>query len=182
MGLRLQALIVVPLIISVLASAFGVIGYLLETAFGMPIRLCMPPGVRVVGVVVLGLGFLFMGWLFKYRKPAEILTSTYVTMQKTFRRTPPNDASGRTEPLILQGPQRHVRHPLYFAVVVLFLGWWLVLDYTFILFMALLFFLWFNLVVIRFEEKELKALYRKEYETYAKAVPGFFPSLKCRWH
>jgi protein-S-isoprenylcysteine O-methyltransferase Ste14 len=62
--------------------------------------------------------------------------------------------------------------------VVLLLGWWLVLDYTFILFMAFLFFLWFNLVVIRFEEKELKALYRQEYETYATSVPRFFPSLK----
>ena len=66
--------------------------------------------------------------------------------------------------------------------MVLLLGWWLVLDYTFLLFTALLFFLWFNIVVIRFEEKELKALYREEYETYAKSVPRFFPSLKCRWH
>jgi protein-S-isoprenylcysteine O-methyltransferase Ste14 len=48
--------------------------------------------------------------------------------------------------------------------------------------MTFLFFLWFNLVVIRFEEKELKALYREEYETYAKSVPRFFPSLKCNWH
>ena len=71
---------------------------------------------------------------------------------------------------------------MYFAVVVLLLGWWLVLDYTFLLFMAFLFFLWFNLVVIRFEEKELRALYREEYETYAKSVPRFFPSLKRRWH
>jgi len=182
MGLRQQALIVVPLIISVLAGAFGVLGYFMEIAFGMPSRLCMPPALRGVGVIVLALGFLFMGWLFRYRKPAEILASTYVTMRKSIRRTRPDDASARAEPLILQGPQRHVRHPLYFAVVVLLLGWWLVLDCTFLLFMAFLFFLWFNLVVIRFEEKELKALYREEYETYAKSVPRFFPSLKCRWH
>jgi protein-S-isoprenylcysteine O-methyltransferase Ste14 len=66
--------------------------------------------------------------------------------------------------------------------VVLLFGWWLVLAYTFLLFMAFFFFLWFNLVVIRFEEKELRALYGKQYETYAKTVPRFFPSLKCRWH
>ena len=180
MVLRKQALIVVPLIISVLASAFGVLGYFMEIAFGMPSRLCMAPALRGVGVIVLALGFLFMGWLFRYRKPAEILVSTYVTMQKSIRRTRPDDASARTEPLILQGPQQHVRHPLYFAVVALFLGWWLVLDYTFLLFMAWLFFLWFNLVVIRFEEKELKDLYGEDYETYAKTVPRFFPSLKGR--
>ena len=46
MGLRQQALIVVPLIISVLAGAFGVLGYFMEIAFGMPSRLCMPPALR----------------------------------------------------------------------------------------------------------------------------------------
>jgi protein-S-isoprenylcysteine O-methyltransferase Ste14 len=71
---------------------------------------------------------------------------------------------------------------LYFAVVIILLGWWLVLDYTFLLFMATFFFLWFNLVVIRFEERELKALYPEEYETYANTVPRFFPSLRSRWH
>ena len=182
MHIRQQALIVVPMIISVLASAFGVLGYFIGIAFGMPNRLCMPPALRGVGLVALILGFLFMGWLFRYRNPAEILVSTYVTMRKSIRRIRPDEASARTEPLILQGPQRHVRHPLYFAVVVLLFGWWLVLAYTFLLFMAFFFFLWFNLVVIRFEEKELRALYGEQYETYAKTVPRFFPSLKCRWH
>ena len=71
---------------------------------------------------------------------------------------------------------------MYFAAVILLLGWWLAIDYTFLLFMALLFFLWFNLAVIRIEEKELKALYNEEFETYAKSVLRFFPSLKCRCH
>ena len=70
---------------------------------------------------------------------------------------------------------------MYFAVVVLFLGWWLLLDYTLLLFMALLFLLWFTLVVIRFEEQELRALFGEEYEAYARAVPKFFPSWKARW-
>jgi protein-S-isoprenylcysteine O-methyltransferase Ste14 len=180
MGLREQALIVVPLIVGALASALGVLAYFMATAFGLPSRLSMPPALRGVGVVVLALGFLIMGWVFRHRKPAEILVSTYVTMRKSIRRTRPDDVSARTEPLILYGPQRHVRHPMYFAVVVLLFGWWLVLDYTFLLFMAFLFFLWFNLVVIHFEEKELKALYGEEYEIYAKSVPRFFPSLKGR--
>jgi protein-S-isoprenylcysteine O-methyltransferase Ste14 len=180
-SLKLQALVVVPLIIGVLAGVFGGIGYFTEIAFGIPGRLSMPPALRGVGGVVLALGFFFMGWLFKYRKPAEILASTYLTMRKSIRGARPEDASARTEPLILQGPQRYVRHPLYFAVVVLLLGWWLVLDCTLILFMAFFFFLWFNLVVIRFEEKELRALYGEEYETYARSVPKFIPSLKCGW-
>lgn len=182
MRIRQQALIVVPLVIGVIAGAFGVLGYCIGIVFGVPSRLGMPPALRGVGGVVLALGFLFMGWLFRYRKPAEILVSTYVTMRKAVGRTRPDDASARTEPLILLGPQRQVRHPMSFAVVLLLIGWWLALDYTILLFMAFFFYLWFNLVVIRFEEKELKALYGAEYKAYAKTVPRFFPSLKCRWH
>ena len=55
------------------------------------------------------------------------------------------------------------------------------LDYTLILCMVLLFFLWFNLVVIRFEEWELLALYPEQYAAYVRAVPRFLPSLKRRW-
>ena len=133
-------------------------------------------------MVVLAVGFLFMGWLFLYRNPSDILASTYVTIRKSIKGTRPEAVYGRTEQLILKGPHRHVRNPMYFAAVILLLGWWLAIDYTFLLFMALLFFLWFNLAVIRIEEKELKALYNEEFETYAKSVLGFFPSLKCRCH
>ena len=34
----------------------------------------------------------------------------------------------------------------------------------------------FNLVVIPFEEKELRALYGDKYDLYARTVPRFFPS------
>ena len=181
-GHRQQALIVVPLIISLLGSGFGILGYFIGEVLGIPSRLHLPPILRASGGIVVAFGFIVLGWLFKYRKPTEILVSTYATMRKAVRRRPLQDTSSRAEPLILQGPQRHMRHPLYFAVVVLLLGWWLVLNYTFLLFMALFFFLWFNAVVIRFEEHELIALFGEKYEAYAKSVPRFFPSLKPRWH
>jgi protein-S-isoprenylcysteine O-methyltransferase Ste14 len=181
MGVKQRAFFVVPLVIVTLAVVFSLLGYFLGYAFGIPDRLGMPPAVRGFGVAVLGLGFALMGWILRYRTPNDILVSTYVTMVKSIRRTPPEEKSSRTEPLILQGPQRHVRHPMYLADVVLFLGWWLTLDYTFLLFLALFFFLWFNLVVIRFEERELKAIYGKKYRAYTRAVPRFFPSLKSRW-
>jgi protein-S-isoprenylcysteine O-methyltransferase Ste14 len=180
MNTRHQAVVVVPVVIGVVAGMFGVLGYVLGMVLGLPHRFGMPPLLRGVGVIVLALGFLLMGWLLRYRKPIEIVTSTYVSMRNAIRGTPPDPTGARTEPLILQGPQRHVRHPMYFAVVVLLLGWWLTLDYTLLLFMAMFFFLWFNLVVIPFEEKELRALYGNEYAAYAKAVPSFFPSWKRR--
>ena len=180
MRTREQALIVVPLIIGTLICVFAVIGYVVAGALGIPVRLHLPVMMRAAGVGVLAFGFAFMGWIFKYRSPVEIIISTYVTMRKSIRGAPPQEKSARTEPLILRGPQRHVRHPLYFAVVVLFLGWWLLLDYTFLLFMALLFLLWFTMVVIRFEEQELRALFGEEYEAYARAVPMILPSLRPR--
>jgi protein-S-isoprenylcysteine O-methyltransferase Ste14 len=67
---------------------------------------------------------------------------------------------------------------MYFAVVVMVLGWWLVLDYTFVLILAVLLALWFNLVVIRFEEQELRAIFGQQYEAYAKSVPRFIPSFR----
>jgi protein-S-isoprenylcysteine O-methyltransferase Ste14 len=182
MGTKEQALIVVPLIIGVFCGLFGVLGYFIGSALGIPIRLYLPMPLRAIGAIVLAFGFVFMGWLFKYRKPTEVLISTYVTMRKSIREAPAEESPSRTEPLVVKGPHRHVRHPLYFAVVVLLLGWWLVLDYTFLLFMALLFLFLFNFVVIRFEEQELRALFGEQYEAYAKAVPRIIPSFKRRWH
>jgi protein-S-isoprenylcysteine O-methyltransferase Ste14 len=181
MGLKLWAFFVVPLIICTLGTAFGLLGYFLGYVFGIPQRFHLPIAMRGLGAIVLGIGFALLGWIFRYRKPGAVLVSTYVTMCKSIRRTPPQEKSARSEPLVLQGPQRYVRHPMYLADVLLFLGWWLVLDYTLILFLAFFFFLWFNLVVIPFEEQELKALYGKEYEAYARSVPRFFPSLNSRW-
>jgi hypothetical protein len=180
MGVKRQAIFVVPLVIGSLAAAFALLGYLLGLALGIPARLGLPPAVRVVGIAVLGLGFTFLVWVFRYRRPGEVLVSTYVSMRKAVRGTSPAEQSSRTEPLIIEGPQRCVRNPMYLADVVMFLGWWLALDYTFLLFLTLFFFLWFNLVVIPFEERELKALYGNDYDRYARAVPRFFPSLKRR--
>jgi len=124
---------VVPLIVAALCAAFGAIGFLLENALRIPHRLQMPWAVRSGGVALFGLGLGLMGWLSKYRKPGDVLVSTYVTIRKSVCKKSTEDRSARAEPLVLQGPQRHVRHPMYFAVVVLLIGWWLVLDYTFIL-------------------------------------------------
>ena len=122
--------------------------------------------------------FLFLGWLFKYRKPADILVSTYVTFSKVRRGNLLEERLSRTEPLVIEGPYRYVRHPLYFGVVVIVIGWWLILDYGFLLVSAFLLLLWFNFVVARFEEEELRAMFGERYQEYAKEVPGIIPFIK----
>jgi protein-S-isoprenylcysteine O-methyltransferase Ste14 len=170
-------LLVPPVVISVLAS-FLTLGYLITTVFAMPFSFDFTLPVRLVGLSVLVLGFLFFAWFFKYRKPIDVLISTYVTILKVRKGAVLKKPKGRTEPLVIKGPYKFVRHPLYFGVVLLVLGWWLLLDYSFLLISSILLLLWFNFVVGPFEEKELKAMFGKQYEQYSKKIPQIIPFIK----
>ncbi|MBM5804518.1 MAG: isoprenylcysteine carboxylmethyltransferase family protein [Candidatus Verstraetearchaeota archaeon] len=175
-----KALLVVTLVVFVVVAVFFALGYLLTIAIGIPSSLGFAPPIRLIGGLVLALGFLFYGWLFRYRNPVDILVSTYVTISKVGRREPLEKPSGRKESLVVQGPYRYVRHPLYFGNVLLLIGWWLLLDYTFLLFSAVLLLLWFNFVVANFEEKELRAMFGEQYEQYSREVPKIIPFTKRR--
>ena len=147
---------------------------------GIPFSFGFALPVRLVGVPVLTSGLLLIGWLFRYRKPVEVLVSTYVTLSKARGGAPLNEPAGRTEPLIVQGPYRYLRHPLYLGVVTMVSGCWLLLDCSFLLFSAILLLLWFNFVVAHFEEKELRAIFGEQYERYSKEVPRMIPFAKRR--
>jgi protein-S-isoprenylcysteine O-methyltransferase Ste14 len=113
--------------------------------------------------------------LTKYRKPVDILTSTYVTFLKLAKRAPLQEKAGRSEPLIVGGPYRYVRHPLYLGVILFACGLWLLVDWTPLLITTALFVLWFNFVLTPFEEKELVAMFGTAYEEYSKQVPKLVP-------
>jgi len=170
--------LLVPLLVCVLMAVFFAVGYLVTVILGIPFSFGFGLPIRLLGVLVLASGFLLFGWLLKYRRPVDILVSTYVTISKMMRRAPLEKPSGRTEPLVIQGPYRYVRHPLYLGVVALVLGWWLLLDYSFLLISTILLLLWFNSAVASFEEKELKAIFREQYEQYSKEVPKIIPFTK----
>jgi len=172
--------ILVSLIVLVVIAVSIALGYLICIIIGIPSSLGFTLPLRLFGVFVLASGSILLGWLFKFRKPVDILISTYVTIRKVISGVPFDDSSGRTETLVVQGPYRHVRHPLYFDVVVLMIGWWLLLDYSFLLLSAILLLLWFNFVVAPFEEKELKAIFGEQYERYSKEVPRIIPFTKRR--
>jgi protein-S-isoprenylcysteine O-methyltransferase Ste14 len=176
--ITLRAVIVVPALVTLVLLAFFTLGYLLTLVFLIPMRINFPLPIRLVGLVVVALGFIFLGWLFKYRRPSDILTSTYVTFSKAAVKAPLEERQVRTEPLVVSGPYRYVRHPLYSGVLLLLLGWWLLLDYTFLGASIPFLLLWFNFVVGPFEEKELRAIFGDAYEQYAKNVPRIIPLLQ----
>ena len=175
-GMSRKAIVVVPFAVLTLIAVFFALAYLVTIWFRIPQELGFPPLVRFTGLLLLLSGFVLLGWLFRYRRPVDILISTYVTFSKAAGgRASLEERASRTEPLVVRGPYRYVRHPLYSDVVLLLLGWWLLFDYTFLLISALFLLLWFSCVVTQFEERELKALFGNDYEEYARRVPRIIP-------
>ncbi len=157
---------------------FFAAAYLITTSLGLPDSLGLPAGVQVVGGVLVVVGLVEAGWIFLYRSPAAMVVSTYITFTKLFGGASVSEPLGRAEPLVVVGPQKYVRHPLYLGVIVMVFGWALFGGYTFVLIGAVGVLLWFWLVLIPFEEKELKALFGEQYTKYADGVPMLVPFTK----
>ncbi len=177
---KVRAALFVPLVVLANVSFFFALGYLVTVIFGIPLSLALPLPTRLFGLLLIASGLVFLCWLFKYRKPIDVVVSTYVTFVKAVRRSPLEKQSDRTEPLIIIGPYKYVRHPIYFSVFLLLLGWWMLLDFTFLILAAILLLLWFRFFVIPFEEKELLAIFGDQYKNYAKEVPSLIPFTKRR--
>jgi protein-S-isoprenylcysteine O-methyltransferase Ste14 len=179
LSVRKAAAVAFPLITAVILSLFG-ISFLISTLIGLPRSLGLPILARIAGGAILLAGLLVMGWLFRHRGPAKVIVSTYVTFMKILRRTPIAERSGRTEPLVVSGPQRYVRHPLYAGVVAMVLGWALLTSVTFVLVATVAVLIWFRLLLIPFEEKELNALFGDAYRRYSDETPAMVPFTKRR--
>jgi protein-S-isoprenylcysteine O-methyltransferase Ste14 len=143
-------------------------------------RLGMPLPVTLLGVAVLVAAALLLAWFFKFRRIGDVLVSTYVTIRKMVKRIPLEMPSGRVEPLVVAGPYKYVRHPLYLNVMLLIVGWWLVLDYTFIILGGFFLFIWFYFFLEELEERELRMLYGEQYKRYADEVPKMVPFTKLK--
>lgn len=178
MKTKIRAIVVVPLGVTLLIAAVSFLSYLIATSLALPAKLALPVGVRFFGVLLLATGFLLLSWLFKHRSPIDVLLSTYSTLTAALAKSRRIQQPRRSEPLVITGPHRMIRHPLYTAALILLIGWWLLLDYTFILICAVLMAIWFRAVVAPFEERELQELFGSQYEEYARTTPRFFPSIR----
>jgi protein-S-isoprenylcysteine O-methyltransferase Ste14 len=165
------------MILLLLGALFGA-SYLVTTLFGAPSSLGLPAWARVLGAALVVVGLVAAGWVFVYRTPASMIVSTYITFRKLFLGAPVAESLGRTEPLVVVGPQKYVRHPLYSGVITMTFGWALFGGLTFVLVGAVGLLLWFWLVLIPFEERELEALFGEQYVRYKEDVPMLVPFTK----
>jgi protein-S-isoprenylcysteine O-methyltransferase Ste14 len=163
------------LIILALVTIFFQIASLISKGLHFPDSLNFPVLVQTLGIVLIAGGAGLATWLFRYRRPAAMLVSTYATFLKLFTRRPIEQLSGRAEPLIVSGPQKYIRHPLYLGAVSIFLGWGIVTGTVSGLIGTLFILLWFRFVQIPFEEKEMRAIFGEQYVKYMHNTSMFIP-------
>ena len=122
-----------------------------------------PVGLRVLGGALIAAA-------------APILVSAFVRFARDGLGTPAPVAP--TERLVVTGVYRHVRNPMYLAVVgaivgqALLLGRYDLLAYAAVVAVAVVSF------VRLYEEPVLLRRFGAEYETYRRAVPGWVPRLR----
>lgn len=83
-----------------------------------------------------------------------------------------------TERLVVGGLYRHVRNPMYVAVIATIVGQALILGRPVLLTYAACFWLLVASFVRLHEEPTLRTRYGEEYETYRRAVRGWRPRLR----
>ena len=80
--------------------------------------------------------------------------------------------------LVMTGPYRYVRNPIYVGVLLIFLGHFLWFGYWSLLAYTLLAFIGVHLFVLLYEEPSLKRKFGTTYENYLKEVPRWIPRFK----
>jgi len=122
-----------------------------------------PWPVRVIGAVLLA-------------ACAVVLIQAFVRFVREGRGTPA--PVGPTERLVVGGLYRHVRNPMYVAVVGAIVGQALLLGRAVLLVYAALAGAGMALFVRGYEEPLLAARYGEQYRAYRRAVPGWLPRLR----
>ncbi|TIS54248.1 MAG: isoprenylcysteine carboxylmethyltransferase family protein [Mesorhizobium sp.] len=119
-------------------------------------------------------GFVPLGWILVVGA-AAILLHAFARFALEGLGTPAPVAP--TEKLVVGGVYRHVRNPMYVAVLSIIFGQalifssWAVFVYGLIAAAAMISF------VKAYEEPTLARRYGAEYETYRRAVPGWLPRI-----
>lgn len=82
--------------------------------------------------------------------------------------------------LVVAGPYRVVRNPMYWAVLFVMLGEGGILHFALVAEVGVLFFLGACAFVLLYEEPTLRATFGAEYEDYCRRVPRWLPRWKIK--
>ncbi|MGZ3583086.1 MAG: methyltransferase family protein [Ktedonobacterales bacterium] len=77
--------------------------------------------------------------------------------------------------LVVQGPYRLVRNPMYVAVLLVILGQAIVFRSSLLVGYALVFWLVVHAFVVAVEEPSLRSQFRGSYDNYLRSVPRWIP-------
>jgi len=161
--------------IAALMTSLYLAAWAVAAVLSLPPEVGVPGPVRLLGIPVFVGGLALNAWLFRYRRFRDVLASTHATLVKLLRAAPILAPVGRTEPLVVVGPYRVVRHPMYGGILLMLAGVALAVDHTWAWLGAAFVWIWFAAVLTPFEERELRALFGPAYEAYARGTPRFVP-------
>ena len=82
-----------------------------------------------------------------------------------------------TQHLVITGPNRYVRNPIYLALVAIVLGQGLILGNARLLVYGALLWIGFHIFVLAYEEPTLRRRFGAEYDTYCANVSRWLPRL-----
>jgi protein-S-isoprenylcysteine O-methyltransferase Ste14 len=82
--------------------------------------------------------------------------------------------------LVVEGPYRVVRNPMYWSVALVVLGEAAVFHSVALVDLAAVFFVGVNLFVLFFEEPGLRQKFGAEYEEYCRRTPRWLPGMPMR--
>ncbi len=102
-----------------------------------------------------------------------VIVDAFVRFVREGQGTPAPVAAPRH--LVVRGPYRWVRNPMYIALVVMIAGQALVFGSAALLAYGALIALIFHTFVLLYEEPTLRGRFGAEYEAYAAAVPRWIP-------
>ena len=141
---------------------YGSLSVGLTWVFKLPRSVPIPLSVSLVaGVILLAFGFGWMLWTLRSLSIRRALG------KELFK-------SAAESTLVTTGAYAYSRNPLYFSVIILFLGWFFVLRWTPVAIMTILFLVHFILVA-KWEERELTQRFGDQYRNYKQQVPFFIP-------
>jgi protein-S-isoprenylcysteine O-methyltransferase Ste14 len=126
---------------------------------------------------LLGLAASRVAGLLMVTAAVAILLDSFVRFALQGRGTPAPVLP--TRQLVVTGLYRHVRNPMYVAVVAVIVGQGLILGDVRVLGYGALLWLVFHLFVVGYEEPTLRRSFGAEYEKFCANVPRWIPRLRA---